>query len=262
MIFPLPIPLSSKTAVSSIRFSQQQQPQTPHRHSLPLERYTKKQNQELATINEEIHLNQSELKEFDSKLRQAAKQNDRPLSACGNCHLKMGHTRRNCTFSPCRSAFSCGILTKHLDEKAERACKEKNIKSLSFKLTKVQSQAEHTKMVIQKVTSTSSKRIEDIIVKEFPQRYIARGFRNWALLNHDVVRLVGKLKGVLPTRDKVLPLLNDVVTPRIDQETLPLYHDSYDDDNASLAACGSRVLPQKRLLKEQYSIRFPSTHTK
>ena len=83
--------MSSKTAVSSIRFSQQQQqqqPQTPHRHSLPLERYTKKQNQELATINEEIHLNQSELKEFDSKLRQAAKQNDRPLSACGNCHLK------------------------------------------------------------------------------------------------------------------------------------------------------------------------------
>ena len=85
---------SSKTALSSIRFSQQQQqrPQTPHRHSLPLERYTKKQNQELATINEEIHLNQSELKEFDSKLRQAAKQNDGPLSACGNCHLKMGHT--------------------------------------------------------------------------------------------------------------------------------------------------------------------------
>ena len=67
---------SLKTAVSSIRFSQQQQqqrPQTPHRHSLPLERYTKRQNQELATINEGIHLNQSELKEFDSKLRQAAK---------------------------------------------------------------------------------------------------------------------------------------------------------------------------------------------
>ena len=116
---------SSKTAciaVSSIRFSQQQQqrPQTPHRHSLPLERYTKKQNQELATINEEIHFNQTELKEFDSKLRQAAKQNDGPLSACGNCHIKMGHTRRNCTFSPCRSAFSWGILTKHVDKKAKK----------------------------------------------------------------------------------------------------------------------------------------------
>ena len=132
-------------------------------------------------------------------MRQAAKQNDVPLSACGDCHLKMGHTRRNCTFSPCRSAFSCGILTKHLDEKAERACKEKNIKSLSSKLTKAQSQAEHNKMVIQEVTNTSSKRIEDMIVKEFPQRYIARGLRNWALLNHDVVRPAEKLKGVLPT---------------------------------------------------------------
>ena len=68
----------------------------------------------------------------------------------------------------------------------------------------MQSQAEHTKLVIQKVTNTSSKRIEDIIVEEFPQRYIARGFKNWALLNHDVVRLAEKLKGVLPTRDNVL----------------------------------------------------------
>ena len=59
-----------------------------------------------------------------------------------------------------------------------------------------------------------------------------------------------------------MPLLNDIVTPRIDQETLPLYYDSDDDDNAPLAACGSRVLPQKRILEEQYSIRFASTHTK
>ena len=260
---PISKPTSSKT-VSSIRFSQEQWPKTqpPKSVSLPLERYTKKQDKELATINEEIDFNRSELKEFDSKLRQAARQNDGPLSACGNCHLKMGHTRRNCTFSPCKSAFSCGILTKHLDAKAERASKEKNIKSLSSKLTKAQSQVEHTKMVIQKVTNTSSKRIEEIIVKEFPQRYIARGFRNWALLNHDVVRLAEKLKGVLPTRDNVLPLLNNIVTPQIDQETLPLYYDSDDDDNAPLADCGSRVLPQKRLLEEQFAIRFPSTKTK
>ena len=222
---------------------------------------SKKQDKELATINEQIDFNRSELKEFDSKLRQAARQNDGPLSACGNCHLKMGHTRRNCTFSPYKSAFSCGVLTKHLAEKAERASKEKNIKSLLSKLTKAQSQTEHTKMVIQKVTNTSSKRIEEIIVKEFPQRYIARRFRNWALLNHDVVRLAEKLKGVLPTRDNVLPL-NNIVTPQSDQETLPLYYDSDDDDNAPLADCGSRVLPQKRLLEEQFAIRFPSTKTK
>ena len=111
-------------------------------------------------------------------------------------------------------------------KKLKEHVKKKNIKSLSSKLTKAQSQAEHTKKVIHKVTNTSSKRIEDIIVKEFPQRYIARGFRNRALLNHYVVRLAEKLKGVLPTRDNVLPLLNDIVTQRIDPETLPLYYDS------------------------------------
>ena len=78
-------------------------------------------------------------------------------------------------------------------------------------------------MVIQKFTNTSSKRIEQIIVKEFPQGYIDVGFRNWALLNHDLVCITEKLKGVLPTRDNVLPLLNNIVTPQIDQETLWLY---------------------------------------
>ena len=99
------------------------------------------------------------------------------------------------------------------------------------------------------------------IVKEFPQRYIARGSRNWALLNHDGVRLVEKLEGILPTRNNVLPLLHDIVTPRIDQETLPLYYNSDDNDNVPLAACESCVLPQKRLLEEQYWICFFLLHT-
>ena len=127
VVSPLPIPRHRKLQYHLFGFPNNNNGHRHHTdmHSLPLERYTKKQNQKLATINEEIHLNQSELKEFDSKLRQAAKQNDGPLSAWGNCHLKMGHIRRNWTFSSCRSAFSCGILTKHLDEKGERACKEK-----------------------------------------------------------------------------------------------------------------------------------------
>ena len=33
----------------------------------------------------------------------------------------LGHTRRNCTFSPCQPAISCGILSKHSREKSERA---------------------------------------------------------------------------------------------------------------------------------------------
>ena len=82
--------------MSSIRFFQEQWPKTkpPKSVSLPLERYTKKQDKELATINKEIDFIRSELKEFDTKLRQAARQNDGSLSACGNCHLKMGQEKK------------------------------------------------------------------------------------------------------------------------------------------------------------------------
>jgi cellobiose-specific phosphotransferase system component IIB len=110
-----------------------------------------------------------------------------------------------------KSAFSCGILAKHSEQKSERSTIEKTIKKLNSKLTKTQSDVQHARMVVQKVGNSNSKRIEDIVVKEFPQRYVSCDLRNLALLNADVVLLAEKMKGSLPTRENVLPLLSDIV---------------------------------------------------
>ena len=63
-----------------------------------------------------LETKRQELVRFDDKIR-ASQQNRGHLSACGNCHLKLGHSRKICTFSPCKSAFSCGILSKHSSKK-------------------------------------------------------------------------------------------------------------------------------------------------
>ena len=227
-------------------------PPKPKHVLLPMERYARKRAQEVDRLDKEIEANRSELRAFDDKLSQASRENSGPLAACGNCHLKLGHTRRNCTFSPCQSASSCGILSKHAREKSERANIEKTIKSLNSKLSKAQNDAQHSKMVAQKVCNSNSKRIEDIVVKELPQRYVSCGFRNWALLNADVIRLAERLKGTLPTRENVLPLLSEITST---QKSKELYLGA---TQRPRTGCGSRVLPQKRLLEEEYAIRFPA----
>ena len=139
-------------------------------------------------------------------------------------------------------------------QKSERSTIEKTIKKLNSKLTKTQSDVQHARMVVQKVGNSNSKRIEDIVVKEFPQRYVSCGLRNWALLNADVVLLAEKMKGSLPTRENVLPLLSDIVRK---QDTGKFFDTAAPRPRAD---CGSRVLPQKRILEEEFAIRYPTVN--
>ena len=76
---------------------------------MPLERYATKQKQTVDKISLELEEGTRKLRKFDGRIGRASTQNEGSLSTCGNCHLKLGHTKRICTFSPCRSAFSCGI---------------------------------------------------------------------------------------------------------------------------------------------------------
>ena len=72
---------------------------------------------------------------FDDKLKQASAQNSGHLSACSNCHLKLGHTKKVCKFSLCQSAYSCGLLSKHSNEKTERTALQMEITCIQSKLT-------------------------------------------------------------------------------------------------------------------------------
>ena len=123
----------------------------------------------------------------------------------------MGHTKKICTFSPCKSAFSCGNLSKHSNEKAERTAIERDIGRLRIKLNKGQKDIDDAKKAAEKLNNSVSKRIEEIAIHEMPDRYLSSGLRNWALLNRDVATLQKHLKGKLHSRENVQKLLNDIV---------------------------------------------------
>ena len=149
---------------------------------LPLEKYALKQRETVENIKHELQNGTRKLEQFDEKIRRASSQNAGGLSSCGNCHLKMGHTKKICTFSPCKSAFSCGNLSKHSNEKAERTAIERDIGRLRIKLNKGQKDIDDAKKAAEKLNNSVSKRIEEIAIHEMPDRYLSSGLQNWALL--------------------------------------------------------------------------------
>lgn len=132
---------------------------------------------------------------------------------CGNCHLKLGHTRKICTFSPCKSAFSCGISSKDSSEKLERSNLEKEINHLEGKLRTAAKDVENTTRAANKVINSSSRQTEDVIINEMPDRYTSYGLRIGALLNKDVTIIIlqRNLKGKLLSHENVKKLLDNIV---------------------------------------------------
>ena len=200
-----------------------------------------------------------ELVRFDDKIKRALEQNRGHLSAYGNCHLKLGHTRKICTFSPCKSAFSCGILSKHSSEKLERSNLEKDINRLKGKLRTAAKDVENTTCAADKVINSSSRQIEDVIINEMPDRYTSYGLRNWALLNKDVAILQRNLKGKLPSCENVKKLLDNIVMKGTDcsksSSTRVSDTSIYSDVRKQT---DHRITSQKRLLSEEYAITFPT----
>ena len=185
------------------------------------------------------------------------------MTACGNCHLKLGHAKKICTFSPCKSAFSCGCLSKHNNEKLERSNLDKEVSRLEGKPKTAVKDLDNANRTADKVVNSASKRNEDVIVCEMPDRYTSGGLKNWVLLHNDVAIVQRHLKGKLPSREIVKKLLDDIVikgtthpeTSSSSSHTSRIYSDVRKQTDY-------RMSSQKRLLSEEYSIAFPTDHNK
>ena len=218
---------------------------------LPLERHSRRYEEIVESISERLAEKNRELGELDNKLSAASSQNTGHLSLCGNCHLKTGHTRKACQFSPCRNAFSCGILAKHNDQKSLRASITKDVTSLENQLRKAQTDLNCARTAMEKAKNSSSKRIEDILLHQKPDRYTTTcGRKNWLVLNKDVALLQSKLKGTLPTRTNIMNLLSTVVKDQQSNETCT-------KTAKTLKGTDHRVSSQRTALEEEYAIRFP-----
>lgn len=220
---------------------------------LPLERYAKKQQETVRNIEQQLEKKRRENSQLRDRLDRASAQNQGNLSTCGNCHLKIGHTKKKCEYSPCRSAYSCGMLAKHGGEKVFLATLEKDVSRLQRNLASARNDVQNAERAAEKVVNSAPKRIEDAIVKELPERYITFGHRNWALLNRDVAIVQKHLQGKLPSRENVSVILNSRVIhsslPLLDLNNTPLSYSRLTDH---------RMSSQKRVLSQNYAINFPT----
>ena len=217
----------------------------------PLERYAIKQRNTVRDIESELEQKRSDLVRFDDRLKRASEQNAGHLSVCSNCHLKLGHTKKICSWSPCQSAYSCGFLSRHSSEKSERTALDREVSRIQNKLTSAKKEMENAGRAAAKVTNSASKKIEDIIIKELPNRYVSNGLRNWISLNKDVAVLQKHLKGMLPSRDNVLKILYEFVIDDEDEER------NFEWDLFKVQGTDHRMKSHKRLLTEEYAIKFP-----
>ena len=162
-----------------------------------------------------IYIEKTDLKELICKLTMVSTRNSRHLSACENC-LKLRNTRKACSkFSPCKSAFSCGIISKHADQKSYRANIIKEETSLK-ELRKATHDLKIAKTAVERLNKSSDKRIANILMNEEPGRYTTScGCRNWLVLNKDVALLQSTLKGTFQARTNVINPLHTVVQKRV-----------------------------------------------
>ena len=129
-------------------------PPEDRRILLPLERYAKKQQQTASNIERSLQVKRQELAKFREQLKIASKQNKGHKATCGNCHLKLGHTKKSCDFSPCRSAYSCGFLSKHGSEKIAITTLERETSRLERSLISAQNEIQNAERAAEKALTS------------------------------------------------------------------------------------------------------------
>ena len=136
-----------------------------------MERYAKNKQKAADDIQRLLKTKKQEFESCENKIRLASQQNAENktavnLTTCGNCHVKLGHTRKRCNYSPCKSAYSCGNLSKHVSDKLKISNLQREIAKLEENPVTAQSEIQSAESAVNKVMTSVLKQIEDVIVAE------------------------------------------------------------------------------------------------
>lgn len=169
----------------------------------PVERFIKSKEDELEAKTEEVMQKKSELNGMYDQVKKIASAVGRTGQRCSNCHQKF-HTVRSCVGEKCESAFLCGDLSKHPDQKLDFQEKKCAITTLETSIKKISQELEARQTAYSRVTNSVNKSFEDILVEEFPDDYVENGERNWLRVQQDVAYIKKNLKsGAVPSREIV-----------------------------------------------------------
>lgn len=210
----------------------------------PVDRMLSQKKDKIKKAAKELDGAEIQKQNFERELSKATRVNSGTLSICGKCHMKLGHTRRNCDGEECTSVFLCGILDKHPEEKSMRRNLSQQVTKCQSKLSSLENEYDIKLKSYKSVEDSFAKKIENDIVASDPGKYIVNGVKNWSLLNKHVALLEKKCNGRLPPKSIVTQLLQQAVR---EHERIP----------TQTQGSRSCVNPKKRILENEFSIRFP-----
>ena len=218
----------------------------------PLERYASKLENDVKAQSQKVAYLKDELKDIDDRIS-SAKSSQLPgnLTVCGNCHLKLGHTARNCTLETCSDVFDCGFEKFHTRQ-VNRSKLNQEIKKEETALQKLENELRNRRSAVRSFSETMSCQIENRLLRENGPDYYVDNFRNWSLLRRHVYLIETYCKrnfgGKIPPKQSLSYILGLAEADEKSQSALTQAKRRRVHEN-----------PAKSVLEIQHGVCFPNT---
>ena len=169
-------------------------------YSSPLERYLKDAEIQVSVQTDLVKKAQNAIDEFNSSIPNI----DKRSPSCSLCHRRENHNRVNCPYKPykCESAFTCGDLEKHKDEKDQLIRLQQGLNTEKQKLKKLELQLKSKKESRTKTVISFNSRMRNRLVESNHAKYLSKdGKEKWRVINMDLSLLDQHFKGKVPDDD-------------------------------------------------------------
>ena len=114
---------------------------------------------------------------------------------CHNCHTRLGHTARNCTFEQCNSIYSSREEKLHPAENSRLKQMRQSISKMENEIGQLDKELENRQAAVDKVNSSKTNRIEtELLEADNAHIYMQNGVRNWQLLRKHAYAIEGYCK--------------------------------------------------------------------
>ncbi|KAL9977483.1 hypothetical protein ACROYT_G014891 [Oculina patagonica] len=142
------------------------------------------------------------LEDQNRRIKEASSRNNLTGQRCSNCHYK-NHTVCSCQMEKCKSAFFCGEITRHPDEKMKLQEQKNKIKALETSATKLEQELRSREAAFDRVHGSVNKQLEDMLLEEYPEEYVQNKSRNWLKIQQDIAFVKKSLRPVDPLDEKL-----------------------------------------------------------
>ena len=161
----------------------------------PLERYMDKVKRDLDEKKQELCKLEMDEHDMERKILRV-KSNAENGNMCRNCHLRLGHTARNCDFDKCQSVFKCGKEKLHAG-KINRRGTRCAVSKLKGQIAKMEQDLINKEQSVNKLNKSLPNRIERGLMEENTNRYFERGVKKCCLLRKHIYSAKHNVSNIL-----------------------------------------------------------------